>query len=189
MLTLCARLRHCDRKDKHPSTLPTSAMGQKECCQEEGPGAGGAGGRELSAAPQGGADGQPRHARGHLGRRPPRVGERGGAVPCPAPADSPQPAAATSGLQARRSGCPPRPSLRPEDRLSPERQRGSRHTARQSAWEGTLPETVTPLRVPPVGAAGRGAASWPGCTAPAHPPQGALKVAVALGAWLGRWGW
>ncbi|XP_013362698.1 PREDICTED: DET1- and DDB1-associated protein 1 isoform X2 [Chinchilla lanigera] len=55
-------------------------MGQKECCQEEGPGAGGAGGRELSAAPQGGADGQPRHARGHLGRRPPRVAPRPGLV-------------------------------------------------------------------------------------------------------------
>nr|KAF6273507.1 DET1 and DDB1 associated 1 [Myotis myotis] len=41
-------------------------MGQKERCQEERPGASGPRGRELSASPQGRADRQPRHARGHL---------------------------------------------------------------------------------------------------------------------------
>lgn len=46
----------------HSPVLPLSL----ECRQEERAGAGGAGGRELGATPQGGKDRQPRHARGHL---------------------------------------------------------------------------------------------------------------------------
>uniref|UniRef100_A0A7N9CUG1 Uncharacterized protein n=1 Tax=Macaca fascicularis TaxID=9541 RepID=A0A7N9CUG1_MACFA len=41
-------------------------VGQAERCQEERPGASGAGRRELRTSPQGGANRQPRHARGHL---------------------------------------------------------------------------------------------------------------------------
>ena len=47
-----------------------------ECRQEERPGASGARGRELGAAPQGRADRQPGHARGHLRLTPPSGASR-----------------------------------------------------------------------------------------------------------------
>lgn len=63
------RTDHCDRKDEYPLALLTSAVGQKERCQEERPGAGGTGRGKLSSPSQGGRDRQPRHTRGHLGLR------------------------------------------------------------------------------------------------------------------------
>lgn len=55
-----------DREDEHPPALPPPAVGQKECGQEAGAGAGRAGGRELRPAPENRPDRQPRHDRGHL---------------------------------------------------------------------------------------------------------------------------
>uniref|UniRef100_A0A8D2I8Q9 DET1- and DDB1-associated protein 1 n=1 Tax=Urocitellus parryii TaxID=9999 RepID=A0A8D2I8Q9_UROPR len=58
----------CKASNRRPSVyLPTREYpSEQKCRQEERAGAGGAGGRELGTAPQGGPDRQPRHARGHL---------------------------------------------------------------------------------------------------------------------------
>uniref|UniRef100_A0A8I5TR14 DET1- and DDB1-associated protein 1 n=1 Tax=Pongo abelii TaxID=9601 RepID=A0A8I5TR14_PONAB len=58
----------CKASNRRPSVyLPTREYpSEQKRCQEERPGASGAGRRELRTSPQGGADRQPRHARGHL---------------------------------------------------------------------------------------------------------------------------